>query len=221
MAETFTNGPITLIHGDGVDHMKRGQYDAIITDPPYSEKTHAGQSEHRRGVEYEPGSVAVKIAEIGAQHCGGWICIITDDVLSPTVIAALGQDPGRKTFAPVSIVYPDSVRLSGDGPASGCVWMCVSRPRSMSRCGSLPGHYMSTRRKGAPIIGAKQIQLMRQIVRDYTRLGDLVFDPCAGTGTTLISAAIEGRRAIGCEIDRETFDYAVKQIKKGYTPTMF
>jgi DNA modification methylase len=54
---------------------------------------------------------------------------------------------------------------------------------------------------------------MRAIVRDYSRPGDLVCDPCAGGGTTLLAAIMEGRRAIGSEIDPVTFEKAVKRLR--------
>lgn len=58
---------------------------------------------------------------------------------------------------------------------------------------------------------------MRAIIRDYTRPGDLVVDPCAGGGTTLLAAVMEGRRAIGAEMDPATFDKAVARLRKGFT----
>ena len=67
----------------------------------------------------------------------------------------------------------------------------------------------------------KPLWLMRAIIRDYTRPGDLVCDPCAGGGTTLLAAAMEGRRAVGAEIDPKTYALAQKRIARGYTPTMF
>jgi 16S rRNA G966 N2-methylase RsmD len=41
----------------------------------------------------------------------------------------------------------------------------------------------------------------RAIVERLTRPGDLVVDPCAGGGTTLIAATQLGRHAIGCDVD--------------------
>ncbi len=42
--------------------------------------------------------------------------------------------------------------------------------------------------------------------------GDVVFDPFLGTGTTGRAAARLGFDFIGCEIDRETFEFARKNI---------
>jgi site-specific DNA-methyltransferase (adenine-specific) len=61
---------------------------------------------------------------------------------------------------------------------------------------------------------------MRAIIRDYSRPGDLIVDPCAGGATTLIAAAIEGRRSIGSEMDETTFKKAQARIKAGYTPLL-
>ncbi|MGH9127431.1 MAG: TRM11 family SAM-dependent methyltransferase [Acidimicrobiales bacterium] len=43
--------------------------------------------------------------------------------------------------------------------------------------------------------------LARRIVTEYSRPGQLVVDPMAGTGTTLVEAALLGRRAIGVELE--------------------
>jgi len=52
--------------------------------------------------------------------------------------------------------------------------------------------------------------------------GDLVCDPCAGGGTTLLAAVLEGRRAIGAELDCATFEKAVKRLRShAITPPLF
>jgi DNA modification methylase len=62
---------------------------------------------------------------------------------------------------------------------------------------------------------------MQAIVRDYSIGGDLICDPYAGTGTSLVAAASEGRRSVGAEIDPDTFATAQTRIAGGYTPSLF
>ena len=64
------------------------------------------------------------------------------------------------------------------------------------------------------MIGGKPLALMRAIVSDYSREGDLVCDPCMGAGTTLVAAVELGRRAIGCEPDAGRFELAAKRLAK-------
>ena len=47
----------------------------------------------------------------------------------------------------------------------------------------------------------KPVGLMRWLILRYTQPGDLVIDPYAGSGTTLVAAQDCGREAIGIEID--------------------
>jgi DNA modification methylase len=61
---------------------------------------------------------------------------------------------------------------------------------------------------------------MRALVRDYSRKGDLVCDPTAGAATTLIAAATEGRRAVGAEVDPDTYRLAQERIARGFTLTL-
>lgn len=42
---------------------------------------------------------------------------------------------------------------------------------------------------------------MQPFIRHFSRPGAVVFDPFAGAGTTLLAARMEGREALGCEVD--------------------
>jgi DNA modification methylase len=79
--------------------------------------------------------------------------------------------------------------------------------------GALRGAYLSTER-GKPVVGGKPVGAMREIVRDYSRPGDVVCDPCFGGGTTLLAAKLEGRRAIGSEMDPASHEIAKSRLCK-------
>lgn len=56
------------------------------------------------------------------------------------------------------------------------------------------------------------LQLAERLIRMFSFVGDTVFDPFMGTGTTNIAAAKWGRNSIGVEVDHRYFDMAVKRI---------
>lgn len=185
----------------------------------------------RRSINYEawtPEDVAAFVAS-WAPRTRGWFVSITDTVLAPAWADAL-EAAGRYVFSPLACVEPGSrVRLTGDGPAQWSCWCVVARPTSPQffRWGSLPGAYVvpaGMREAGAArkaVVGGKSLWLMQALVRDYSRAGELVCDPCAGGGTTLLAAAIEGRRAVGAEALPEHVAKAERRFARGYTPTLF
>lgn len=59
----------------------------------------------------------------------------------------------------------------------------------------------------------KPVQLMSYLVTLGSRGGDVVYDPYAGTGTTLIAAKLLGRNFIGSECDEESFETAQQRLK--------
>jgi site-specific DNA-methyltransferase (adenine-specific) len=61
-------------------------------------------------------------------------------------------------------------------------------------------------------MGAKPLTLMRAIVRDYTRPGDLVLDPFCGSGTTALACRMEGRRCLTIERDANTVEIARRRL---------
>ncbi len=136
------------------------------------------------------------------------------------------RDSDLYVFPPIpQVTINRSVRLSGDGPANWTTWITVARPRSreFASWGALPGSYVDdvgdrTRRV---VQGGKEPHIMRALVRDYTRPGALVCDPCAGGATTLLAAVTEGRRAVGAEMDPATYAKALRRLEGGYTPSLF
>lgn len=213
--------------GDWRDVLADVECDALIVDPPYGARTHAGHDsaaeDHcgpssdgaaRRALSYgswTDDDVRAFVAA-WAPRARGWFCAMSCSDLSTVWRRAL-EDAGRMTFAPIPCVIRGmTVRLGGDGPSSWAVWLNVARPRTRSAAlwGTLPGAYVVNRSPGH--IGGKPLSLMRAIVRDYSRPGQLVCDPCAGLGTTLVAAEELGRRGVGAEIDPDTHAKAVARL---------
>lgn len=222
--------------------------DAVIMDPPFGARTHRGQRHKRKESAYTPDKTTLVLAHRGidytsmspeeveelisgwADRAAWWIAAFTSHDLGPAYERA-AHAAGRYPFAPLACVqHARNVRLAGDGPSNWTDWLMVNRPKAAEKWGALPGAYTgpchdpgqnALDRSKSIVPGAKPVWLMRTIVRDYSRPGDLIIDPYAGGGTTLLAAAMEGRRAIGAEIDPETFEKAVARLSRGYTRDMF
>lgn len=58
----------------------------------------------------------------------------------------------------------------------------------------------------------KPVSLFEYLIRSYSDLGDLVFDPFMGSGTTAIAALQAGRRFFGFEKDEEYHQISIRRI---------
>ena len=67
----------------------------------------------------------------------------------------------------------------------------------------------------------KPVRLLEFLIRLFTDNDDVVIDPCAGSGSTLLAAANCGRRAYGFEIKKDFFAEAQKLISNYNTPDLF
>jgi len=200
--------------------------DAVICDPPYSHRSENGfrtrGSMDQCGMGYDPINAewARSFVEHWHPRCTGWI-VVCGDHLSIRWFEDELRKVGRYVFAPVVIVKRGAApRMSCDGPGSQVEYMMVARPREKRflRWGSLPGWYMmDTVRHGHEhhgVSGAKHPAFMRRVVQDYSRPGDLIVDCTVGSGTTLLAAVQEGRRAVGAEINPDTHAKAVARLER-------
>lgn len=58
----------------------------------------------------------------------------------------------------------------------------------------------------------KPIAVLKRLIETFTDPGDVVIDPCCGSGSTLYAAHELGRNAYGFEIDRNFYNRAVNEM---------
>jgi site-specific DNA-methyltransferase (adenine-specific) len=58
----------------------------------------------------------------------------------------------------------------------------------------------------------KPVNLMKQLIQIYTDVGDVVIDPCAGSGSTLRAAFECGRNSYGFEVSRDFYRLAQEKM---------
>lgn len=58
----------------------------------------------------------------------------------------------------------------------------------------------------------KPVRLLKQLIEIFTDPGDVVIDPCAGSGSTLRAAMELGRPSYGFEASRDFFKAAQEQM---------
>lgn len=194
--------------------------DVVISDPPFSSRTHDGHDEgarpgydetYRNVLSYTAWGKLEVNALCKLLPAKGWVCILTDHTLAREWEAEL-QAIKRYVFAPLPCVMKGrSVRLCGDGPSSWTDWLIVSRTAKEHKWGTLPGSYEG---KPSEIVhgGGKPTGMMSAIVQDYSNEGDTVLDFCMGGGTTAIACLANNRKFIGIEQDSITFEKAKKRI---------
>lgn len=127
----------------------------------------------------------------GAAHmpiCWSVITGYHEPLQSPTPPTAEDEREGRDGASIVHAANVDSV-TAAEGPQNG-----VLSPQSH------PHH--------------KPFACLDPLIRTWTRPGDLVYDPFAGSGAILAAAARLGRNVIGGELDQQWVDVAAKYVQE-------
>ena len=103
----------------------------------------------------------------------------------------------------------------------GLTGVKIYSPADHRQIGVLHWHpYYNRRVTTAARVGGKPLDLMQQIVRDYSRPGMLVADPCAGHATTLVAAKGAGRRVWGCEADADAHRAGLERLTLTPAPSL-
>lgn len=63
----------------------------------------------------------------------------------------------------------------------------------------------------------KSVTLIEKLINIFTDKDEVVIDPCAGSGTTLLAAINTGRRAFGFEIKKQFYNEAMKLLNNRKT----
>jgi DNA modification methylase len=222
-----------IILGDafaGLAGMARAEVDHIVTDPPYSERVHAGVGTERR--HDKPGEKwrdplafghltarsRVTLAREFVRVAKRWIVVFCDEESVFLWKAALERAGAEWCVKGTWVKEGAMPRMDGTRPAYGTEAICIAHaPRTKGRTrwnggGRVATYYAPVQEPGREHPTQKPLALMEALVSDFTDPGDLVLDPFAGAGSTLVACRRLGRRGLGWEADPRWVDFAQKRI---------
>lgn len=228
MSPYYEDDLVTLYHGDCRDllaSLDQRSVDCVITDPPYSERTHknatsnkSGERDHalsgERGFSsWTEGDLRDLLASLG-RATRRWV-VATLDYHHAVRFDEAPPDGLRVLRLGVWVKTNPTPQISGDRPAQGwesIAYMHRADERPTWNGGGRHGNFVSpiALPEGHPT--AKPLPMVAEWVRLFTKPGDLVLDPFVGSGTTLRAAKDEGRRAIGIELDERYCEIAAKRL---------
>jgi len=185
---------------------------SVITDPPYSVHVH----EHAvsagpmgvitdRDLGFEPiGSKLRRDIATIAEHATRWTAVFSD-------IESIHF--WRESFEAIEYVRTmpwvrwSQPQITGDRPPSGCEMITLAHARGAKHWSGPGGatHFDMPKSRGVHGFALeKPLDLMLDLVSWFSDAGEIVCDPCAGSGTTGLACRILERDAILVELDIDT-----------------
>ena len=234
MKPYYEDDRVTLYLGDCLDVLA-GMADksmaAVLTDPPYTERTHAGARTNSTkapaggrslsGVGVGFASMTDDTLAAALSECGrvsrGWV-VATLAYQHAFAYDATPPDGLRCLRLGVWVKTNPMPQISADRPGQGwesIAYLHRADVKPSWNGGGKAGNYVLPVQQGEGHPTVKPLAMLSDWVRLFTQPGDVVLDPLAGSGTTLRAAVNEGRRAIGVEIDERYCELIAKRLAQG------
>jgi site-specific DNA-methyltransferase (adenine-specific) len=221
----YEDESVRLYHGDSLDFLPTladRDVDVVITDPPYDDRTHAmartnkGRGHGNRAIDFAHWDHAAQtalFAELG-RVTRGWV--VSTLATSDAFAFDLEPPPGLRCLrVGVWLKTTPMPQISADRPGMGwepIVYFHREDVKPTWNGGGRAGNYHLASVSGTGHPTSKPISMVADWVRLFSKPGDTVLDPFAGSGTTLRAAKDEGRKAIGIELDERYCEIAAKRL---------
>ena len=224
MKPYYQDDHVTLYHGDAFSllrEMDEKTVDCVITDPPYTERTHS-KARSNKGTQ---NSKAVDFDEFTDQRLmdslamagkvsKGWV-IATLDYRHAVMIDHEPPEGLKCQRIGVWVKTNPTPQMTGDRPAQG--WEAIAylhrrKGRSSWNGGGHHGNYVLPVVQGSGHPTSKPVPMLEDLVRKFTNEGDTILDPFAGSGSTLRAAKNLDRRAIGFEIEEKYCEIIAQRL---------
>ena len=226
MIPYFENDLVTLYHCDSFQFMAELEDESVncvITDPPFTDRTHKGARKNTsKGVanlltfdsfdEHQLYSAFDQLARISK----GWV-ISSLDYYHAFQFEDKPPMGLRQLRIGVWVKKNATPQISGDRPAQG--WEAISYLHRLDRKakwngGGHHGNYVTNIPTATGHPTPKSLAVFSSLVERFTNPGELILDPFAGGGTTLLAARNLGRKAIGVEIDERYCELIANRLSQ-------
>lgn len=219
-------GDATLYLGDCMEVLTKlpNKVHAVITDPPYSDKTHINAKSNAGG---KGGVKAIDFKAIDfkaiddllsacALLCDGWVIANMDW----RHIAKLEFSPNsfyELIRFGVWVKTNPMPQISADRPANGWDGIAYLYPKGKKKewfGGGSHGNWIGPVITNGDHPTGKPIDMVLQWVDRFTAHTQTVLDPFMGSGTTGFAAIKRGRKFIGIEREPKYFEIACRRIEQ-------
>lgn len=99
------------------------------------------------------------------------------------------------------VFHYDVMKLQNGGKQMKSIWKIAPPAKSEKMFGRHPTQ--------------KPLMLLERCIQAASNVGDLIFDPFMGSGTTAVAALKHGRKFCGCEMQDEFFELAKRRLNNG------
>jgi site-specific DNA-methyltransferase (adenine-specific) len=230
---------VTLWHGEARSTIPLvPEFDALITDPPYSSGgMFRGDRVMRTTTKYVNSDTASARAEFAGDNrdqrsylawCSLWlseallrartgahVLMFTDWRQLPTTTDAI--QVGGWVWRGMGTWWKPGIRMQRGGFSQSAEYIVWGTAGTWDRGNP---HAPQNVLKAAPEIGdklhiAEKPESVLQWLVPFAPLGGTILDPFVGSGTTLVAAKALGRRAVGIEIIEANCEIAAKRLSQG------
>jgi site-specific DNA-methyltransferase (adenine-specific) len=210
-------------------------YGLLATDPPYGVRYNSGRSTRFTEIPGDDGSVDWPAV------LGQWVGVegTFNGGLAPSRhVYVFGYRPDQlaeplRLGGTAELIWDKQDLGSGDlsspwGPGHETFTFGVHVKRASDR-GKGAGALSARLRRGSVLryprpgrgrarhSNEKPVPLMTDLVESSTVRGDVVVDPCAGSGSTGVAAVLSGRRCFLVEVNRADAELCVQRVKAAET----
>lgn len=215
-----------IINVDCIEYMKKlsnNSVDLILTDIPYNEVTREsnGIGNFDRGMaDILNFDLQVFLSESYRISKSSIIIFCGQKQMSE--IFAYFQDKQKEKKGTVrQLIWEKTnptpfngqyVYLSG---IENAIWFRKSKGTFNAHCKNTVFRYPIWGGKNRIHPTEKNHDLLKELILDNSNENDIVFDPCAGSGSTLLVAKNNNRKFLGCEINEEFFKKAKERLERG------
>lgn len=222
----YESEDVVLYHADCRSVLNRlDPVDLLVTDPPYGVNWQSGRGSHRK-MAGDDGSLSLKdwlptalrvlrrgrhayvFGSIQEAIDPAWpLCGMTELIWDKGIIgpgdltAPWGPQHERILFGVQEISKANREKNYGVGAAR-------LRKGSVLR--------VQRRQSGQTLRhpSEKPVDLLRILIESSSTFNEVVLDPFAGSGSTLVAARLEGRRSIGIELDEAYCEVAATRLEE-------